>query len=83
MQLDIVNLQLAAASAGTDPALFMTAVSPGVVAQVFENRQYPSQDACVNAIADAMCVVWLHQHRSLDLRLAGPSPIELAAEGRS
>src|SRR5918911_3247675 len=53
VQQDIANLQLATSPAGTDQ-VFMTAASPGVVAMFFENRYYPSQDAYVNAIADAM-----------------------------
>ncbi len=50
---DIANLKHAAAAAGAQE-LFMTAASPGVVALFFENRYYPTQEAYVMAVAEAM-----------------------------
>jgi 5-methyltetrahydropteroyltriglutamate--homocysteine methyltransferase len=53
VQQDIANLQAAAQGAGAQH-VFMTAASPGVVALFFQNRYYPSQEAYLAAIADAM-----------------------------
>jgi 5-methyltetrahydropteroyltriglutamate--homocysteine methyltransferase len=53
VQRDIANLQTAAAENDTEQ-IFMTAASPGVVSLFFENHYYPSPDAYVNAVADAM-----------------------------
>lgn len=53
VQQDIANLQAAAQAAGAEH-VFMTAASPGVVALFFQNRYYPSQEAYLAAIADAM-----------------------------
>src|SRR5206468_4666057 len=53
VQQDIANLKAAAQAAGARH-LFMTAASRGVVAMFFQNRHYPSQEAYLAAIADAM-----------------------------
>jgi len=51
--LDVDNLK--AAIAGTNVAgAFMSAASPGVVSLFFRNDHYPSQDAYLAAIAEAM-----------------------------
>jgi 5-methyltetrahydropteroyltriglutamate--homocysteine methyltransferase len=53
VQRDIANLK--AATSGADVAdVFMTAASPGVVWQFLENEYYPSHEAYVFAVADAM-----------------------------
>jgi 5-methyltetrahydropteroyltriglutamate--homocysteine methyltransferase len=52
---DVENLKAAAAAKGVDPGrLFMTAASPGVVSHFFANHHYPSREAFLGAIADAM-----------------------------
>jgi 5-methyltetrahydropteroyltriglutamate--homocysteine methyltransferase len=53
VQRDIANLKSAAASTSASE-LFMTAASPGVIAQFMANEFYPSHDAYVGALADAM-----------------------------
>jgi 5-methyltetrahydropteroyltriglutamate--homocysteine methyltransferase len=50
---DIDNLKAAGAAAGADQ-LFMTAASPGVVTLFFQNQFYPSREAYLAAVADAM-----------------------------
>ncbi len=55
VQTDIANLKAVADAAGADQ-LFMTAGSPAMVAQFFKNRFYPSREAYLAAIADAMRV---------------------------
>jgi 5-methyltetrahydropteroyltriglutamate--homocysteine methyltransferase len=53
VRADIENLK--AAVAGTDPAeVFVSAASPGVVSLFFRNDFYPSEEAYLYAIADAM-----------------------------
>ena len=53
LQRDIANLTTATAELeATD--VFMTAASPGVIALFFANEYYPSRDAYLAAIADAM-----------------------------
>ena len=53
VQRDVENLK--AALAGTDPAdVFVSAASPGVVSLFFRNDFYPSEEAYLYAIADAM-----------------------------
>ncbi len=53
VQKDVENLK--AALAGTDPAdVFVSAASPGVVSLFFRNDFYPSEEAYLYAIADAM-----------------------------
>jgi len=50
---DVANLK--AAVAGTDPAdVFVSAASPGVVSLFFRNDFYPTQEAYLYAIAEAM-----------------------------
>ncbi|HMR29822.1 MAG TPA: cobalamin-independent methionine synthase II family protein [Geminicoccaceae bacterium] len=53
LEKDIANLKAAGAAAG-QPQLFMNAASPGVVAVFQPNRHYPSQEAYIGALADAM-----------------------------
>lgn len=50
---DIANLKAAGEAAGAE-RLFMTAASPGVVAFFFANHHYPTREAYLAAIADAM-----------------------------
>lgn len=50
---DIANLKAAADEAGAEQ-LFMSAASPGVVAMFFANHHYPTREAYLHAIADAM-----------------------------
>jgi 5-methyltetrahydropteroyltriglutamate--homocysteine methyltransferase len=50
---DIANLK--AALQGNEPAeVFMPAASPGTIAQVMQNNYYPTQEAYLYALADAM-----------------------------
>ena len=51
--IDLENLQAAAAEAKAE-RVFMTAASPGVISLFFHNEYYPSHDAYLFAIADAM-----------------------------
>jgi 5-methyltetrahydropteroyltriglutamate--homocysteine methyltransferase len=52
---DIANLKAAAAAAGLPPErLFMTAASPGVISHFFANQHYPTREAFVGALAEAM-----------------------------
>ncbi len=53
VDIDIENLQAAAAEAKAG-RVFMTAASPGVISLFFHNEYYPSHDAYLFAIADAM-----------------------------
>jgi 5-methyltetrahydropteroyltriglutamate--homocysteine methyltransferase len=53
VQQDIANLKAAVAGAEVTEA-FMTAASPGVVWQFLENDYYPTHEAYVFAVADAM-----------------------------
>ena len=53
VQQDIANLKAAVAGAEVAEA-FMTAASPGVVWQFLENDYYPTHEAYVFAVADAM-----------------------------
>ena len=55
VQGDIRRLQAAVAAHGTTGA-FMNAASPGVIALFQPNRHYPSHDAYLFALADAMAV---------------------------
>jgi 5-methyltetrahydropteroyltriglutamate--homocysteine methyltransferase len=50
---DVASLQ-AALAATPATAAFMTAASPGVVAYFMSNEHYPSEEAYVDAVADAM-----------------------------
>src|SRR5262245_56284506 len=50
---DADNLKAAVAALGARPA-FMTAASPGVISLFFRNDHYPSHEAYLYAIADAM-----------------------------
>ena len=52
---DIDNLKEAAREAGVDDShLFLSAASPGVVSHFFANHYYPTREAFLAAIADAM-----------------------------
>ncbi len=53
LEKDIANLKGAAAKAGVHEA-FMNAASPGVVAVFQPNRHYPTQEAYVAALGEAM-----------------------------
>jgi 5-methyltetrahydropteroyltriglutamate--homocysteine methyltransferase len=53
VQRDIANLKAAAAGT-TATEVFMTAASPGVIAQFIANEHYPSHEDYVGALADAM-----------------------------
>ena len=50
---DITNLQDAATAAGAGEA-FITAASPGVIAQFMNNRYYPTHEEYINVLAEAM-----------------------------
>jgi 5-methyltetrahydropteroyltriglutamate--homocysteine methyltransferase len=50
---DLANMRAAVDAAGPAEA-FLTAASPGVVASFLPNRYYPSHEAYIEAIADAM-----------------------------
>jgi 5-methyltetrahydropteroyltriglutamate--homocysteine methyltransferase len=53
VQADLANL--AAATAATPPTeTFVTAASPGVIAYFLQNEYYPSHEAYITALADAM-----------------------------
>lgn len=52
-RVDVDNLKAALAGVRTTGA-FLTAASPGVVSLFFRNDHYPSQEAYLGAIADAM-----------------------------
>jgi 5-methyltetrahydropteroyltriglutamate--homocysteine methyltransferase len=49
---DVANLQAAGAAAGRER--FLTAASPGVISLFFKNDHYPTHEAYLAAIADAM-----------------------------
>jgi 5-methyltetrahydropteroyltriglutamate--homocysteine methyltransferase len=52
---DVASLKAAADAAGVAlERLFMTAASPGVISHFFENRHYPTREAYLGALADAM-----------------------------
>jgi 5-methyltetrahydropteroyltriglutamate--homocysteine methyltransferase len=53
LERDIANLRLGTAGVGLR-GVFMTAASPGVVSLFFKNSYYPSREAYLYAIADAM-----------------------------
>ena len=53
LERDIANLKAAAADAGASE-VFMNAASPGVIAVFQDNQHYPSDDAYLQALADAM-----------------------------
>ncbi|TMJ34190.1 MAG: cobalamin-independent methionine synthase II family protein [Alphaproteobacteria bacterium] len=53
VKIDVDNLKMALAAAGS-PSGFMSAASPGLVSLFFRNDHYPSQEAYLFAIADAM-----------------------------
>jgi 5-methyltetrahydropteroyltriglutamate--homocysteine methyltransferase len=52
VETDIENLK--AAAQGIDAEIFMTAVSPGTLANFFPNRYYPSREAYLSALAEVM-----------------------------
>jgi 5-methyltetrahydropteroyltriglutamate--homocysteine methyltransferase len=52
---DISNLKAAAGAAGVPTErLFMTAASPGVISHFFANQHYPTREAFIGALAEAM-----------------------------
>jgi 5-methyltetrahydropteroyltriglutamate--homocysteine methyltransferase len=53
VQADIANLKAATENAGA-AGVFMTAASPGVIAVFLANQHYPSHEAYVGALAEAM-----------------------------
>ena len=53
LEADIANLEAAMAAHGAGRG-FMNAASPGVIAQFLPNAWYPSRDAYLEALADAM-----------------------------
>jgi len=53
LEKDISNLRAAAAASGASEA-FMNAASPGVIAVFQPNNHYPSQEAYLEALAEAM-----------------------------
>ena len=53
VQTDIANLKAGLKDVRVEEA-FMTAASPGVIARFVENRYYPSHEAYIYALADAM-----------------------------
>jgi 5-methyltetrahydropteroyltriglutamate--homocysteine methyltransferase len=53
VERDIANLQAAVAASGAIEG-FMTAASPGVIAQFMANRYYGSHQEYINALAEAM-----------------------------
>ncbi|MEM6385571.1 MAG: cobalamin-independent methionine synthase II family protein [Pseudomonadota bacterium] len=53
LQKDIANLQAAMAAHGVERG-FMNAASPGVISLFLQNDYYPSRDAYLAALADAM-----------------------------
>src|SRR5437763_11982606 len=53
VKIGVDNLKMALAAAGS-PSGFMSAASPGLVSLFFRNDHYPSQEAYLFAIADAM-----------------------------
>jgi 5-methyltetrahydropteroyltriglutamate--homocysteine methyltransferase len=57
---DVLHLDAALAAAGATDA-FLTAASPGVVSLFFRNEHYPSEEAYLYAIADAM----RHEYRTV------------------
>ncbi len=57
---DVLHLDAALAAAGATDA-FLTAASPGVVSLFFRNEHYPSEEAYLFAIADAM----RHEYRTI------------------
>jgi 5-methyltetrahydropteroyltriglutamate--homocysteine methyltransferase len=53
VQADIANLQAATANAAVEDA-FLSAASPGVISLFLENRHYPSHEAYLRALGEAM-----------------------------
>jgi 5-methyltetrahydropteroyltriglutamate--homocysteine methyltransferase len=51
--VDINNLKAAAQAAGAEQ-VFMTAVSPGLIASAWVNQYYPSREEYLDAVAEAM-----------------------------
>jgi 5-methyltetrahydropteroyltriglutamate--homocysteine methyltransferase len=55
LEADIANLK-AAVEASSPGEAFMTAASPGVISLFLENKHYPSHEAYIGALVDAMKV---------------------------
>ncbi|HUY19866.1 MAG TPA: cobalamin-independent methionine synthase II family protein [Candidatus Binataceae bacterium] len=60
---DLANLKAALSGAKVEEA-FMTAASPGVVSMFLENRHYPTHEAFIGAVADAMKTEYEAIHRA-------------------
>lgn len=76
---DIANLKSAADAAGA-VGTFLTAASPGVLTQFLENQYYPSHEAYLEALAEAMRPEYLAIHEAgITLQLDCP---DLTATGR-
>lgn len=63
VRADIANLQAALAGADVEQA-FLNAASPGVIAVFLQNQHYPSHEAYVFALAEAMKVEYDEIHRA-------------------
>jgi 5-methyltetrahydropteroyltriglutamate--homocysteine methyltransferase len=63
VRTDIVNLKAALDGAGVEGA-FMSAASPGVITLFLENQHYPSHEAYLFALADAMKTEYDEIHRA-------------------
>jgi 5-methyltetrahydropteroyltriglutamate--homocysteine methyltransferase len=63
VRTDIANLKAALESAAVDGA-FMSAASPGVITLFLENQHYPSHEAYLFALADAMKSEYDEIHRA-------------------
>ena len=63
LEEDIENFKSAAAGAQYREA-FMSAASPGIITHFLDNEYYPSDEAYLNAVADAMKVEYERLHRA-------------------
>jgi 5-methyltetrahydropteroyltriglutamate--homocysteine methyltransferase len=63
VRTDIANLKAALKRAGAEAA-FMSAASPGVITHFLENQHYPSHEAYLFALADAMKNEYDEIHRA-------------------
>jgi 5-methyltetrahydropteroyltriglutamate--homocysteine methyltransferase len=64
VQRDIANLTTAVFGQPGANEAFLTAASPGVIALFHENRHYPSHEAYLGALADAMRVEYRAIHQA-------------------
>jgi 5-methyltetrahydropteroyltriglutamate--homocysteine methyltransferase len=63
VETDLANLKAALGGAKVEEA-FMTAASPGVVSMFLENRHYPTHEAFIGAVAEAMKTEYEAIHRA-------------------